>query len=304
MSVAARVEPAVHAPRSPAGLLRDLGSLTKPRIIVLLELTTLAAMVVAARGLPRPVTLLATLAGGWLMAAGANTINCWFDRDIDMAMGRTRRRPIPDGRVDPGAALAFGVALAVVAWGILAAAVNLLAALLALAGLLLYVLVYTVWLKRRTSLNIVIGGAAGAFPPLVGWAAVAGHLDPAALYLAAIVFFWTPPHFWALALLIRGDYERAGVPMLPVVAGARRTHRQIVLYSLVLVAVTTVPWLAGALGPLYAGGAGVLDAGLLGGSLVAARDGRARSARRLYTYSIVYLAMIFALMALDRVTGL
>jgi heme o synthase len=304
MSVAARVEPAVRPPRSLIALLRDLGSLTKPRIIVLLELTTLAAMVMAARGLPRPTTLIATLAGGWLMASGANVINCWFDRDIDQAMGRTRRRPIPDGRVDPGAALAFGAGLAVIAWCLLAVAVNLLAAVLALTGLLFYVFVYTVWLKRRTSQNIVIGGAAGAIPPLVGWAAVAGHLDVTALYLFVVVFFWTPPHFWALALLLRGDYQRAGVPMLPVVAGARRTRDQIGFYSLVLVAVTALPLMTGSFGAVYAGGAGLLDAGLLGASLVAVRDGSARSARRLYYYSLVYLALIFAVMAADKVTGL
>jgi protoheme IX farnesyltransferase len=304
MSVAVRLEPVVPTPRSVRSALRDLHSLTKPRIIVLLELTTLAAMVMAARGLPGPGVTLATLAGGWLMAAGANTINCWFDRDIDRSMGRTRLRPLPDGRVDPAAALSLGVGLGVAAFALLALAVNLVAALLAASGLLFYVLVYTAWLKRRTSQNIVIGGAAGAIPPLVGWAAVTGHVDLTAVYLFAVVFFWTPPHFWALALLIRTDYERAGVPMLPVVAGARHTREQIVLYSLLLVVVTALPLVAGSFGLVYAGGASLLDAGLLGQSLVAVRRGSARSARRLYYYSIAYLALIFAVMAVDRVSGL
>ena len=304
MSVAVRADAVVPAPRSIRGALRDLNSLTKPRIIVLLELTTLATMVVAARGMPAWSTVLATLAGGWLMAAGANTINCWFDRDIDLAMGRTRLRPIPDGRVDPATALSLGVALGLSAFVLLALFVNLLAALLAAAGLLFYVFVYTIWLKRRTSHNIVIGGAAGAIPPLVGWAAVAGHLDLTAVLLFAIVFCWTPPHFWALALLIRADYQRAGVPMLPVVAGARHTREQIVVYTLILVVVTALPLLGGSFGLVYAGGTGLLDAGLLGQSLVALRGGSARGARRLYYYSIAYLALLFAVMAADRVLGL
>ncbi len=302
MSVAVRAEAVVET-RGLLGALRDLSSLTKPRIIVLLDLTTLAAMIMAARGLPPLGTTIATLAGGWLMAAGANAVNCWWDRDIDLAMARTRRRPLPAGRIDPATALAFGIGLAAIAFLLLALAVNLTAALLALCGLLFYVLVYTMWLKRSTSQNIVIGGAAGAIPPLVGWAAVTGHVGPTALFLFAVIFYWTPPHFWALALLIRSDYARAGIPMLPVVAGVRRTREQIVLYSVLLVVVTVLPLLAGAFGFVYAGGAGILDAGLLTQAVVAVRSGSARSARRLYYYSIVYLALVFAVMAADRVVG-
>jgi len=303
VTVVARVETPLPVPRTLWNVARDLASLTKPRITVLLEVITLAAMVMAARGMPRSETLLATLAGGWLMAAGANVINCWFDRDIDLVMGRTRRRPLPDGRIDPAAALGFGVVLGLAAFTLLALAVNLLAAVLALGGLLFYVLVYTVWLKRSTSQNIVIGGAAGAIPPMVGWAAVTGHVGITALFLFAVVFYWTPPHFWALALLIRSDYARAGVPMLPVVAGPQRTRQQIVLYTVLLVVVTALPVLSGAFGAVYASGAGILDAGLLAQSLVAVRSGNARSARRLYVWSIVYLALLFAVMAADRVIG-
>jgi protoheme IX farnesyltransferase len=302
MSVAVRADSAVESP-SLFRALRDLNSLTKPRIIVLLELTTLAAMIMAARGMPPLGTTIATLAGGWLMAAGANTVNCWWDRDIDLAMARTRRRPLPAGRIDPAAALALGTGLAAVAFLLLALTVNLTAALLALAGLLFYVLVYTMWLKRSTSQNIVIGGAAGAIPPMVGWAAATGHIGPTALFLFAVIFYWTPPHFWALALLIRSDYATAGVPMLPVVAGDRRTREQIVLYTVLLIVVTVLPLLAGSFGLVYAGGAGLLDAGLLAQSVVAVRSRSARSARRLYYYSIVYLALIFAVMAVDRVVG-
>jgi protoheme IX farnesyltransferase len=302
MSVAVRAEPGLETP-GVVRALRDLNSLTKPRIIVLLDLTTLAAMIMAARGLPPLATTIVTLTGGWLMAAGANTINCWWDRDIDLAMTRTRRRPLPAGRIQPATALAFGVGLAATAFLLLALAVNITAALLALAGLLFYVLVYTMWLKRSTSQNIVIGGAAGAIPPLVGWAAVTGGVGPTAIFLFAVIFYWTPPHFWALALLIRSDYARAGVPMLPVVAGARRTREQIVLYTIILVVVTVLPLLAGSFGFVYAGGAGLLDAGLLVQSVVAVRSGTARSARHLYYYSIVYLALVFAVMAADRVVG-
>lgn len=303
MSLAVRLEPALPAPRTLRGVLRDLNALTKPRIIVLLELTTLASMVMAARGVPKLGSTVATLGGGWLAAAGANAINCWFDRDIDQAMTRTRLRPLPDGRIEPAVALVFGALLGVTAFALLTVAVNLLAATLAMTGLLFYVLVYTMWLKRSTSQNIVIGGAAGAIPPLVGWAAVTGRVDLTAILLFAIVFCWTPPHFWALSLLIRGDYARAGVPMLPVVAGARHTRSQIMVYSVILTLVTALPVLTGSFGMVYAGGAAALDAVLLGEAAWTVRSGSARSARRLYYYSLLYLALIFAVMALDRVVG-
>src|SRR5437879_7954219 len=205
--------------RSAAAVARDYVALTKPRVVVLLEVTAVAAMVMAARGLPAWNLVLATVTGGWLAAAGANAINCWFDRDIDSRMGRTRNRPLPAGRIAPRNALVFGIVLGCGSFLLMAATVNLLAATLTLTALLFYVFVYTMWLKRSSMQNIVIGGAAGAIPPLVGWAAVQGRLDVTALFLFAIVFYWTPPHFCALALLLRNDYTRARVPMLPVVAG-------------------------------------------------------------------------------------
>src|SRR5205823_1443221 len=208
----------------------DYVSLAKPRIIPLLLITALGGMMMAERGWPSTGLVLLTLLGGALAAAGAGAINCWIDRDVDGEMLRTRRRPIPDGRIAPEHALAFGIALGAVAFLILAFGVNVLAATLALSALLFYVLVYTAWLKRSTAQNIVIGGAAGAMPPLVGWAAVTHSLDLTALYLFAIVFFWTPPHFWALALWLKGDYARARIPMLPVVVPEREARRLILLY--------------------------------------------------------------------------
>jgi protoheme IX farnesyltransferase len=261
-------------------------------------------MGIAARGWPGWRLVLLTFAGGWLAASGANAINCWFDRDIDLTMGRTRSRPLPSGRIEPRQALAFGVALGVASFALLSTTVNLLSAVLALAALLFYVLVYTMWLKRSSMQNIVIGGAAGAIPPLVGWAAVTGSLDITAVFLFAVVFYWTPPHFWALSLLIKGDYARAGVPMLPVVQGDRQTRYQIVLYTVVLCLVTVLPLLTRSFGAVYLGGAVVLDTVLLTDAVVASRRPSARSARRLFYHSMVYLALLFAVMAIDRVTGL
>jgi protoheme IX farnesyltransferase len=292
-------------PRRPAAeVVRDYIALTKPRVILLLEVTAVAAMVIAARGWPGWRLVLLTFAGGWLAASGANAINCWFDRDIDLEMGRTRSRPIPAGRIEPRQALAFGVALGVSSFVLLAATVNLLSAVLAMAALLFYVLVYTMWLKRSSMQNIVIGGAAGAIPPLVGWAAVTGTLNLTAVFLFAVVFYWTPPHFWALSLLLKGDYTRAGVPMLPVVQGDRQTRYQIVLYTIVLCLVTVLPVLTRSFGAVYLGGAAVLDAILLTDAVVASRRPTARSARRLFYHSMIYLALLFAVMAIDRVTGL
>src|SRR6267142_2147254 len=210
-------------------LLRDMVMLTKPRIISLLLVTTVAPMFVA--GNPGWLLVLIVLVGGYLMAGGANAVNMYLDRDIDTQMSRTRLRPIPSGRMGPRAVLAFGIALATAATFLLARFTNVLTALLALGGFYFYIFVYTRWLKRTTPQNIVIGGAAGAFPPLVGWASMTGTIDLTAVFLFLIIFVWTPPHFWALALLIKDNYKAAGVPMLPVVKGERETARQIVVYS-------------------------------------------------------------------------
>jgi protoheme IX farnesyltransferase len=304
MSVAVRLErPIARRGVSLTQTVRDYVALTKPRVVVLLEVTTVFAMVMAARGWPSTGLVVATVAGGWLAAGGAHAINCWFDRDIDGSMGRTRTRPIPAGRVEPISALAFGVSLGVLAFALLAVAVNILAASLAIGGLLFYVFVYTMWLKRSSMQNIVVGGAAGAFPPLVGWAAVQGSLSLTALFLFAVVFYWTPPHFWALALLIRRDYASVSVPMLPVIVGERETRRQILLYTVVLVLVTIMPVLAGSFGAVYMVGAGLLDAVFLATAVLAVRDPSARAARRVFYYSMLYLALLFAVMAVDRVLG-
>ena len=290
--------------RRPADVARDFVALTKPRVILLLEVTAVAAMVIADRGWPGWRLVLLTVAGGWLAASGANAINCWFDRDIDQAMGRTRTRPLPYGRIEPHQALAFGIVLGTASFVLLSTTVNLLSAGLALLALLFYVFIYTMWLKRSSMQNIVIGGAAGAIPPLVGWAAVTGSLDITAVFLFAVVFYWTPPHFWALSLLIKNDYARAGVPMLPVVQGDRQTRYQIVLYTIVLCLVTVLPLLTRSFGAVYLGGAAVLDGVLLSDAVMAARRPTARSARRLFYHSMIYLALLFAVMAIDRVRGL
>jgi protoheme IX farnesyltransferase len=287
----------------PVQVVRDYVAITKPRVVVLLEVVTFFAMVMAARGWPGFSLTLATLTGGWLAAGGAHAINCWFDRDIDAAMGRTRSRPIPAGRIRPRSALAFGVVLGAVSFALLAVAVNILAAALAIGGLLFYVFIYTMWLKRSSMQNIVVGGAAGAIPPLVGWAAVDGRLTLTALFLFAVVFYWTPPHFWALALLIRRDYASVSVPMLPVVVGERETRRQILLYTGVLVLVTIMPLLVRSFGVVYMVGAGLLDALFLATAVMAVRDPSARAARRVFYYSMLYLALLFAVMAVDRVVG-
>lgn len=293
--------PAARNDRSWRTTLSDYVALTKPRIILLLEVTTLAAMVMAARGWPSTGTVFATLAGGALAAGGANAINMWFDRDIDRTMVRTRERPIPGGRIAAGHALAFGISLGVAAFVLLGVAVNLLSALLAISALLFYIGVYTMWLKRTSIQNIVIGGAAGAVPPLVGWAAVTGRLDLTAVYLFAIVFFWTPPHFWALATLMRADYARAGVPMLPVVQGMARTRAAILNYTVLMILVTLLPFLAHSFGWTYLAGAAVLDGTFLAGAVRLVRDATARAASRLFHFSLLYLALLFAVMAADRV---
>ncbi len=281
-------------------VVADYVSLAKPRIIVLLLVTALGGMMIAQRGWPSTGLVLMTLLGGALAAAGAGAINCWIDRDIDQAMVRTRRRPLPDGRIPPAHALTFGIGLGVLAFLLLAFEVNVLAASLAAAGLLIYVLVYTLWLKRNTPQNIVIGGAAGAMPPLVGWAAVTHGLDLTAVYLFAIIVFWTPPHFWALALRTRADYARARVPMLPVVAGDRSARWQILGYTLLLVAVTLMLFVTGSVGWIYLAGAVILGAGFVLVAWQTVRDHGARWSRRLFEYSIVYLAVLFSVMVVDR----
>ncbi len=285
------------------GAVRDFISLTKPRIISLLLVTTVAPMYVA--GTPGLLQVLLVVVGGYLMAGGANAVNMYLDRDIDDKMARTRLRPIPSGRLSPLSVLAFGIALAVGATWLLAQFVNVLTAALALGGFYFYVFVYTRWLKRATPQNIVLGGAAGAFPPLVGWAAVTGSIDLTALYLFLIVFYWTPPHFWALALLKQADYGRAGVPMAPVVWGERETMDQMVWYSLILVALTIIPVTFGAFGPVYLLGALALGIRLLVGVWrVRTRQPWTRYAWSLYKYSLLYLALLFVVMVLDRRSGL
>jgi protoheme IX farnesyltransferase len=282
------------AARGPLDVLRDYLSLLKLRIVVLLVGTAVGPMVPAARGLPRASEVLAVVLGGTLAAGGAHAINCWLDRDIDAVMKRTRRRPIPDGRIPAWHGLALGVALNAVAFAVFLALTNLLAAVLALTGTLVYVFVYTLWLKRWTAQNIVIGGAAGAIPPLVGWAAVTGRLDLTAISLFLVIFLWTPTHFWALAQLMRRDYERANLPMMPVVAGDGPTKRQSLAYAAVTMAVSLVPFFTGAEGAVYLVGASLLGAGFV---VLAALDLAAAGwTRRLYGYSSLYLAALFVLL--------
>src|SRR5438309_4172277 len=274
---------------------RDYVSLLKLRIVLLLDATAIGVMFPAAHGHPQVAAVLAVLVGGTLAAGGAHAINCWFDRDIDAEMSRTRRRPVPGGRIPAWHALAIGVALNALAFVVLWRWANALAAALALAGALIYIFVYTIWLKRSTPLNIVIGGAAGAVPPLVGWAAATGRLDLTALALFGVVFFWTPPHFWALAQLIKTDYARANVPMLPVVAGEQSAKRQSIVYAVLTLAVSVVPFFTGSAGGVYLAGAAVLGIGLVA-ITVLDLEGR-RWTRRLWTYSMVYLALLFLLFA-------
>jgi len=280
-------------------LLRDLVMLTKPRIISLLLVTTVAPMFVA--GNPGWLLVLVVLVGGYLMAGGANAVNMYLDSDIDTRMARTKLRPIPSGRMGPRAVLAFGVALATAATFLLARFTNVLTALLALAGFYFYVFVYTRWLKRTTPQNIVIGGAAGAFPPLVGWAAMTGTIDLTAVYLFLIVFYWTPPHFWALALLKQRDYGKAGIPMAPLVWGERETMRQMAWYNVILIALTLLPATFGAFGMIYLVSAIVLGAILLVGVIrVATTEEWTKPAWRVYKFSLLYLALLFLAMVIDR----
>ena len=279
--------------------LQDFIALTKPRIISLLLVTTAAPMYIA--GTPSWQVLLVVMLGGYLMAGGANAVNMYLDRDIDDVMARTKLRPIPSGRMHATAVLAFGVGLATAATWMLAAFVNVLSAALALAGFYFYVFIYTRWLKRSSPQNIVIGGAAGAFPPLVGWAAVTNRVDLTAIYLFLIVFYWTPPHFWALALNKQRDYGNAGVPMAPLVWGERETIDQMWWYSILLVALTVLPVSFGAFGVPYLVMALVLGGILLHGVWrVRTAADFVKPAWWVYGYSLLYLALLFVAMVIDR----
>jgi heme o synthase len=307
LAFAAAVVTAVQSYRGeavPAAPWRDYLVLTKPRIMSLLLLTAAAGMFAGASGVPDLGKLAALLVGGALASGGASALNHLLDRDLDALMGeRTRARPVAAGRVVPPRALEFGLVLSALSFVLLASTINLLTALLALSGTFGYVLVYTGWLKRTTPQNIVIGGAAGAIPPLVGWAAATGDLTLPALFLFLIVFFWTPPHFWALALLIKRDYAAAGIPMLPVVRGDRETVRQILLYSFVLAAVTLLPFLWGGAGVAYLGVALALDACFVVMALRLCRHITRARAGTLFHFSLLYLALLFVMLAIDPLVG-
>jgi protoheme IX farnesyltransferase len=294
-------EPTPAPERTAGQSVRAYFLLTKPRIIELLLVTTVPTMFIAARGVPSPWLMAATLFGGALSAASANVLNCYLDRDIDALMRRTARRPLPAHRVDPGDALRFGLVLGVAGFVWLWATVNLLSAVLATSAILFYVFVYTLGLKRRSTQNIVIGGAAGAVPVLVGWSAVTGRVGLPALVLFAIIFYWTPPHFWALSLRYSDDYAAAGVPMLPVVRGARETSTQILYYTVLLVAVTLLLYPAGRMGALYLAAAVALGGAFIWRALGLRRDLTGRRAIRLFSFSNTYLALLFLAMAVDAV---
>ena len=287
-----------------AKVINDYLTLTKPPIILLLLITALGGMFLATQGVPSLKVVILVCLGGALGAGGANALNHYLDRDIDQIMSRTWQRPVPSKRISRRHALGFGILLNLLAFLILAAWVNLLAATLTLAATLFYILVYTSWLKRTTHHNIVIGGAAGAIPPLVGWAGVTGGLDLPALYLFTIIFFWTPPHFWALSLLIQDDYRRAGIPMLPVVSGEEYTVLNIFLYSLVLVALAMLLAITPAAGWLYLTAAALLGAVFVALSWRLKQDPSSRHAKNLYLYSLLYLALLFVAMIADATVGL
>lgn len=275
-------------------------ALTKPWIISLLLAVTLVPMFLASSTPPSPLLIFWTMLGGFLAAGGANTVNQYMDRDIDCVMVRTRKRPLPSGRMKPTQVLVFGVALSALSFVQLWVTVNLLTALLALSGILYYVFVYTLRLKRTTTQNIVVGGAAGAVPPLVGWAAVANELSLLPILLFLIVFYWTPPHTWALALMRQKEYGAAGVPMLPVIAGERETHNQIVLYSILLCLVSIAPVFLLLLGPIYLIGALVLNGVFLWQAIDIWRGPNNTNIWRLYKFSQLYLALLFLMMGIDH----
>jgi protoheme IX farnesyltransferase len=289
----------------------DWLALLKPRVVALVVFTGLVGMLVAPGHL-HPVLAFAAVLCIAVAAGAAGAINMWYDRDIDALMRRTARRPIPAGRIEPGEALGFGITLAVASVLLMWLATNTVAAAILASSIAFYVFVYTMWLKRRTPQNIVIGGAAGAFPPLIGWAAVTGGVDVLPLLLFATVFCWTPPHFWALSLWAHADYERVGVPMLPVVAGARSTRRHIFVYTLVLVAFSLSPWALHLAGPIFGIAAAALGVGFIVGAWLVLRDrqdaaGKSLTgdapAKKLFRYSLLYLAILFAALAVDRLVG-
>jgi len=284
-------------PSAARQIVADYLELTKPKVQTLLLLTTVTTMEVA--GNPSVGRIGLACLGGYLSAGGAGAVNHYYDRDIDARMERTANRPVPSGRVSPRAALVYGLALGAASFVLMSLTLNLLAASLALSGFVGYVGVYTIWLKRRTTQNIVIGGAAGAVPPLVGWAATRGSLSWTAVYLFAIVFYWTPPHFWALSLLMKDEYAKVGVPMLPVVRGERETRKQILLYSLLLYAVTQLPFCAGAFGVIYLVCSIVLGLAFVGGAWLLYRRADRATALKLYLFSLAYLALLFVAMVAD-----
>jgi protoheme IX farnesyltransferase len=293
---------ATRLPAAPAADVADYVEILKPRVMSLVVFTGLVGLVLAPGHL-HPVLAAAAVLCIAIGAGAAGAINMWYERDIDGIMRRTANRPLPAGRMIPGEALGFGAVLGVGSVLTMGLAVNWVAAELLALTIGFYVFIYTIWLKRRTPQNIVIGGAAGAFPPMIGWAAVTGDIGWGAIALFAIIFFWTPPHFWALSLYRAGDYAAAGVPMLPVVAGPRETKRQMLLYTLVLWPVTAAPWLLGIAGPIYGVGAGALSVLFTLSAVRVWRDETDRSARRMFAFSLAYLFLIFTLLLVDHGVG-
>jgi protoheme IX farnesyltransferase len=297
LDAAAVASDAVTLPARTRQVVSDYFELTKPKVQTLLLFTTVTTMEIA--GSPPAWKIAVTCLGGYLSAGGAGAVNHYYDRDIDAKMKRTASRPVPAGRIAPRSALIFGLVLAALSFALLASTINVLAATLALGGFVGYVGVYTIWLKRRTPQNIVIGGAAGAVPPLVGWAATTGSVSWTAVYLFAIVFYWTPPHFWALSLLMKDEYAKVSVPMMPVVRGEHETRRQIVLYTLLLYAISQLPFCAGALGATYLAASIPLGLAFIGGAVILYRRPERRTALRLYLFSLAYLALLFGAMVAD-----
>jgi protoheme IX farnesyltransferase len=293
--------PSAKAERQPT-LWQDYVSLTKPRVITLLIFTTFVALFITPAGVPSWSIIFWTMIGGWLMPAGAQAINCYFDGDIDAKMGRTSRRPIPSGRIPGWHALALGLALGALAFAVLALFVNLLTAWVALGGYIYYAVLYTIVLKRHSVHNIVIGGGAGAVPPLVGWAAATGSLSWAALLLFAIIFYWTPPHFWALALIRKKDYANAGVPMLPVVSGDQETKRQILVYTMIMVILSLLPTPIGMMGIAYLVAAAALGLAFIAYVVRMMGNDTATTRWALYRFSLLYLFLLFMAMMVDRLT--
>jgi protoheme IX farnesyltransferase len=275
----------------------DYFELTKPKVQTLLLFTTITSMEIA--GNPKVSKIALCCLGGYMSAGGAGAVNHYYDRDIDAQMKRTATRPVPAGRISPRAALTFGISLATLSFVLMWVTLGVLPAALALSGFLGYVFIYTMWLKRSTPQNIVIGGAAGAVPPLVGWAATRGSLSWTAVYLFAIVFYWTPPHFWALSLLMKDEYAKVSIPMMPVVRGERETRRQILLYTLLLYAVTQLPFCAGEFGGIYLAASMLLGLAFIGGAVALYRRADRRTALRLYLFSLAYLALLFGSMVAD-----